>query len=62
MIKIITKAQVEAKRLRHAQHTKVVYFFTGELLPPFPTLHFQTSSLTITRRTLFVCQQSHHRD
>ena len=61
MTKIITKAEALRKQARHEQHTKIVYFFTGVLLPALPSASLATSSLTITSKTLFVCQQSQHR-
>lgn len=62
MIKIITRAAYEAKRARHLQHAKAVYFFTGVVLPPFPGYgKLVTSSATISSSTLFACfQRSYH--
>jgi hypothetical protein len=58
MTKIITRAALEAKRARHLQHAKAVYFFSGVVLPPFPSYgRLATSSLTITSKTLFTCFQ-----
>lgn len=58
MTKVITKQAWLAKRIRHQQHAKVVYFFTGVVLPPFPSYgKLETSSATITSKTLFTCFQ-----
>lgn len=62
MNKVITRAAYEAKRIRHQQHAKAVYFFTGVILPPFPGYgKLETSSATITTSTIFACfQKSYH--
>jgi hypothetical protein len=58
MTKILTRAAWEAKARRYQQHAKIVYFFSGVSLPPFPSYgHLQTSSATITSKTLFICHQ-----
>lgn len=61
--KILSLAAHQAKQARYEQHAKIVYFYTGILLPPFPAYHLATSSATITSRTLFTVFQkaySHH--
>jgi hypothetical protein len=60
-IKIITRAEQLAFLARKRRWQLAVYFSTGIMLPSPPIPHFQTSSSTITSKTLFVCQQSHHR-
>lgn len=58
MTKILTKQAWEEKRVRREQHAKVVYFFTGILLPPLPPYgKLATSSSTITSSTIFTCHQ-----
>jgi hypothetical protein len=61
MTKILTKVEYLARLHKHEQHAKVVYFFTGNLLQPLPLPSLSCSSLTITSKTLFSCQQTHHR-
>ena len=60
--RVITRAEQRARLLRKTRWAFAVYFATG-VLPPLPTsgMRFQTSSSTISSRTLFVCQQTHHR-
>lgn len=62
MTKILTRAQQQARLQRKVRFAFAVYFATG-VLPPLPTLGllFQTSSSTITPKTLFVCHQTRHR-
>lgn len=61
MIKIISKAEALRKQQQHTQHAKIVYFYTGAILPPLPTPSLSASSASITKDTIFACQQSHHR-
>ena len=55
--RILTRQQQLAIISRKQRHILAVYFATGIMLP-LPSLpHFQTSSATITRNTLFVSHQ-----
>ena len=60
--RVITHAQLQSRILRKTRWAFAVYFATG-VLPPLPTsgMLFQTSSSSITEKTLFVSHQSHHR-
>lgn len=60
--RIYTREQQLARLARKTRWAFAVYFATG-VLPPLPTLGllFQTSSATITPKTLFVCHQTRHR-
>ena len=60
--RVITKAQLQARILRKTRWAFAVYFATG-ILPPLPTsgMRLQTSSSTISSKTLYVSHQTHHR-
>lgn len=59
--KVWSKAQFEARQRRHQRRLLAVYFATGMLLPEFTKYRLQTSSATITEKTLFVSHQSKQR-
>lgn len=58
MPKILSLSTYLFRKARYERHAKIVYFYTGIVLPPFPhTYHLATSSSTISPRTLFTVFQ-----
>lgn len=61
MPKILSLSTYLFRKARYEQHAKIVYFYTGTILPPFPhTYHLAASSTSITPRTLFTVFQKAH--
>lgn len=60
--KVVSKAELAAFRAKLHRRQLIVYFYTG-VLPRDHSSDYahQTSSATITEKTLFVCQQTTHR-
>lgn len=62
MCHVITRERQLALQAKKQRMQLAVYFFTGIMLPlPPPLYRYQTSTLTMTKNTIFICNQTGHR-